>query len=198
MCCVVLPLLRLYGQAIRVLRYDLILLARKVSKKSISWLFQFSSVAQLLLTLSNPMDWSMPGLPVHHQLLKLAQTHVHWVSDAMQPSHPLSYPSLLPSIFPYIRVFSNGSVLYIRWPKCWSFSVSINPSNEYSGLISFRIIWLDLLTVQGILKSLLQHHSSKVSILWCLAFSMVQLSYPKMTTGKTIALIRQIFVGKVK
>ena len=198
MCCVVLPLLRLYGQGIRVLRYDLILLARKVSKKSISWLFQFSSVAQLLLTLSNPMDWSMPGLPVHHQLLKLAQTHVHWVSDAIQPSHALSYPSLLPSIFPYIRVFSNGSVLYIRWPKCWSFSVSINPSNEYSGLISFRIIWLDLLTVQGILKSLLQHHSSKVSILWCLAFSMVQLSYPKMTTGKTIALIRQIFVGKVK
>ena len=197
MCCVVLSLLRLYGQAIRVLRYELILLARKVSKKSIKWLFQFSSVAQLLLTLSNPMDWSMQDLPVHQQLLKLAQTHVHWVSDVIEPSHPL-LPLLLPSIVPSIRAFSNDPDFCLRWPKCWSFSVSINPSNEYSGLISFRIIWLDLLAVQGILKSLLQHHSSKVSILWCLAFFMVQLSYPYMTTGKTIALIRQIFVGKVK
>ena len=94
------------------------------------------------------------------------QTHVHWVGDAIQPSHPLSSPSLLPSIFPIIRVFSNESVLCIRWPNYWSFSFNINPSNEYSELISFRMEWLDLLAVQGTLKSLLQHHSSKISILW--------------------------------
>ena len=104
---------------------------------------------------------------------------------------------LLPSIFPSIRVFSNESVLPIRWPKYWSFSFSIRSSNEYSGLISFRMDWLDLLAVQGILKSLLQHHSSKASILWCSAFFIVQLSHPHMTTGKTIALIRQNLVGKV-
>ena len=108
--------------------------------------------------------------------------------------HPLL---LLPSIFPRIRVFSNESVLYIRWPKYWSFSFSISPSNEYSGLISFRINWLDLLSVQGTVKSLLQHHSSKASIFWCSAFFMVQLSHPYMTTGKTIALTRWTFVGKV-
>ena len=102
---------------------------------------------------------------------------------------------LLPSIFPSIRVFSNESVLHIRWPKYWSFSFSISPFNEYSGLISFRMDWLDLLAVQGILKSLLQHHSSKASILWCSAFFTVQLSLPYMTTGKTIALTRQTFVG---
>ena len=104
---------------------------------------------------------------------------------------------LLPSIFPSIRVFSNEPVLYIRWPKYWSFSFSICPSNEYSGLTSFRIDWLNLLAVQGTLKSLLQHHSSKASILWCLAFFMVQLSHPNMTTGKTIALTRWTFVDKV-
>ena len=104
---------------------------------------------------------------------------------------------LLPSIFPSIRGFSNESVLYIRWPKYWSFSFSISPSNEYSGLISFRMDWLDLLAVQGTLKSLLQHHSSKASILQCSAFFMVQLSYPYMTTGKTIALTRWTFVSKV-
>ena len=108
--------------------------------------------------------------------------------------HPLLLP---PSIFPSIRVFSNESVLPIRWPKYWSFSFSIRSSNEYSGLISFRMDWLDLLAVQGILKSLLQHHSSKASILWCSAFFIVQLSHPHMTTGKTIALIRQNLVGKV-
>ena len=108
--------------------------------------------------------------------------------------HPLLLP---PSIFPSIRVFSSESVLCIRWPKHWSFSFSISPSNEYSGLISFRMDWLDLLTVQGTLKSLLQHHSSKASILWHSAFFMVQLSHPYMTTGKTIALTRQTFVGKV-
>ena len=108
--------------------------------------------------------------------------------------HPLLF---LPSIFPSIRVFSNESVLCIRWPKCWSFSFSISPSNEYSGLISFRMDWLDLLAVQGTRKSLLQYYSSKASILWCSAFFIVQLSHPYMTTGKTIALTRWTFVGKV-
>ena len=103
----------------------------------------------------------------------------------------------LPSIFPSIRVFSNESLLQIRWPKYWSFSFSISPSNEYSGLISFRIDWFDLLAVQGALKSLLQHHSSKASVLWPSAFFIVQLSHPYMTTGKIIALTRQTFVGKV-
>ena len=103
----------------------------------------------------------------------------------------------LPSVFPSIRVFSNESVLRIRWPKYWNFSFSISPSNEYSGLMSFRIDWLDVLGVQGILKSLLQHHSSKASIVQCSAFFIVQLSHPYMTTGKTIALTRQTFVGKV-
>ena len=104
---------------------------------------------------------------------------------------------VLPSIFPSIRVFSKESVLCIRWPKYWSSSFNISPSNEHSGLISCRIDWLDFLAVQGTLKSLLQHHSSKASILWCSAFFMVQLSHPYMTTGKTIALTRQTFVGKV-
>ena len=131
---------------------------------------QFSSVAQLFSTLCNPMDCSMPGLPVHHQLPELAQTHVHPVGDTSQPSNPLSSSLLLPSIFPSIRVFSSESVLHIKWPKYWSFSFSISTSNEYSGLISFRIDWLDLLAVQGTLKSLLQHHSSKASILWHSAF----------------------------
>ena len=158
---------------------------------------QFSSVAQLCLTLCNPMDCSMPGLPVHHQLLELTQAHFCWVRDAIQPSHPLSSTSPLPSIFPSIRVFSNESFLHIRWPKYWIISFSISPSNEYSGLISFRIDWLDLLAVQGTLKSLLQHHSSKASILQCSVFFIVQLSHPYMITGKTIALTRQTFVGKV-
>ena len=109
----------------------------------------------------------------------------------------LCHPFLLPSIFPSIRVFSNESALCIRGPKYWSFSFNISPSNEYPGLISFRMDWLDLLAVQGTLKSLLQHHSSEVSILWCSAFFVVQLSYPYITTGKTIALTRQTFVGKV-
>ena len=142
------------------------------------------------------MDCSTPGFPVHHQLPEFAQTHVNLVGDVVQSSilcHPLL---LLPSIFPSIRVFSNESVLCIRWPKYWSFSFSISPSNEYSGLISCRMDWLDLLAVQGTLKSLLQHHSSKASILRCSAFFMVQLSHPYMTTGKTIALTRRTFVGK--
>ena len=172
------------------------------------------------------MNRSMPGLPVHHHLLEFTQTHVHQVSDAIQPSHPLSSPSspalpmsfesvmpsyylilchppalnpllLLQSMFPSIRVFSNESALRIRWPKYWSFSFNISPSNEHLGLTSFRMDWLDLLAVQGTLKSLLQHHSSKASILWCSAFFIVQLSHPYMTTAKTIALTRWIFVHKV-
>ena len=139
----------------------------------------------------------MPGLPVHHQLPWLTQTHVHRVSDAIQPSHPLSSLLLLPSIFPSIRVFSNESILHIRWQTYWSFHFNSSPSNEYSGLISFRMDWLDLLTVQGTLKSLLQHHSSKASILWRSAFFTVQFSHPYMITGKTIALTRWTFVGKV-
>ena len=115
-------------------------------------------------------------------------------SDYLILCHPLL---LLPSVFPSIRVFSNESVLPIRWPKYWSFSFSISPSNEYSGLISFRIDWFDLPGVQGTLKSLLQHHSSKASILQCSAFFIIQLSHPYMTTGKTIALTRWTFVGKV-
>ena len=139
----------------------------------------------------------MPSFPAHHQLPELAQTHVHRTGDAIQPSHPLS--SLSPPAFnlPSIIVFSNESVLHIRWLKYWSFSFSFSPSSEYSGLISFRMDWLDFLAVQGTLLSLLQHHSSKASILRCSAFFIVQLSHPYMTTGKTIALTRWTFVGKV-
>ena len=139
----------------------------------------------------------MPGFHVHQQLLELAQIHVHRISDAIQPSHSLSSPSPPASILPSIRVFSNESALHIRWPKYQSFSFNSSPSNQYSGLISFRIDWLDLLTVQGTLKSLLQHHTSKASILRCSAFFIVQLSHPYMTIGKTIALTRRTFVDKI-
>ena len=141
------------------------------------------------------MDCSTLGFPVYHQLPELTQTHVHQVSDAIQPSHPLSPLLLLPSIFPRIRVFSKESVLYIMWPKYWSFSFNISPSNEYAGLISFRIDWFDLLAVQGTLKRLLQHHSLKASILWCSTFFIVQLSHPYMTTGKTKTLTRWILLA---
>ena len=156
-----------------------------------------SSVTQSCLTPCDPMDCSTPGVPVHYQLLELAQTHVHQVSDAIQPSHPLSSLLLLPPVPPSSRVFSKKSVLLIRWPKYWSFSFSICPFNGYSGLISFRIDQLDLLAVQGTLKSLLQHHTSKASILQCSVFFIVQLSHPYMMTGKSIALTRRNFVGKV-
>ena len=143
------------------------------------------------------MDCSTPGFPVHHQLLELTQTMS--IESVMPSNHLiLDHPILLPSIFPSIRVFSNESVLCIRWPKYWSFSFNITASNKYSGLISFRMDRLDLLAAQGTLKSLLQYHSSKASILQILqhpAFLIVQLSHPYMTTGKTIALTRQTFVG---
>ena len=143
------------------------------------------------------MDCSTPGFPVHHQLQSLLK--LTSIQSVMPSNHLIlcGLLLLLPSVFPSIRVFSNKSVLHIRWPKYWSFSFSISPSNEYWGLISFRIDWLDLLAVRGILKSLLQYHSSKGSILQRSPFSIVQLSHPYMTTGKTIALNRWTFVGKV-
>ena len=130
------------------------------------------SVTQLCMTLCNPMLCSILGFPVLHHLLEFSQTHLHWVGDAIQPSHPLSFPSPPAFNLSQLRAFSNESVLHIRWPKCWSFSFSISPSNECSGLISIRMDWLDLLAVKGTLKSLLQHHSSKVSVFWCSAFFM--------------------------
>ena len=142
------------------------------------------------------MDCSMPGIPVH-QLPEFIQTHVHWVGDAIQPSHPLSSTYPTPSIFSSIRVFSNESAHHLKLPKYWSFSFSFSPSNEHPGLIFFRMDLVDLLAVQGTLKSLLQHHSSKASIFQRSAFFTVQLSHPYMTTGKTIALTRWTFVGKV-
>ena len=158
---------------------------------------QFSSVAQSCPTLCDPMDCSTPGLPVHRQLLEFTQTHVHRVSDASQPSHPLSSPSPPAFNLSQHQGLFNESVLHIRWPKYWSVSFSISPSNEHSGLISFKMDWLDLLAVQGALRSLLQHHSSEASVLLCAAFFIVQLSHLNMTTGKTIAETTWTFVGKV-
>ena len=193
---------------VKVLEFDLLkgvvtLASRPMSKFSFScfrkicFLYQFSSVAQSCLTLCNSLDCSMPA--------SLS------ITNSWSPPNPMSIESVIPSnhlilccplllwpsIFPSIRVFSNESALHIRWPKYWSFSFNISPSNEYSGLISFRMDWLDLLSVQGTLKSLFQHHSSKASILGCSAFFIVQLSHPYVTTGKTIALTRWTFVGKV-
>ena len=153
---------------------------------------QFTSVAHLCPTLCNPTNRSTPGLPVHHQLLESTQTHVHWVGDAIQPSHPLSSPSPLA-----LNVSQHQSLLQWVSSSHQVASFMISPSNEHSGLISFRMDWLDLLAVQGTLKSLLQHHSSKASILWHSAFFVVQLSHLHMTTGKTIALTSRMFVDKV-
>ena len=158
---------------------------------------QFSSVSQSCPTPWNPMNLSTPGISVHHQLPESTQTHVHWVGDAIQPSHPLLSPA--PPAFNVSQhqgLFKWISSLH-RVVKYWSFSVNISPSNEHPGLISFRMDWLDLLAVPGTLKSLLQHHSSKASILRRSAFFTVQLSHPYMTTGKTIALTRYTFVDKV-
>ena len=154
-------------------------------------------MAQPGLTLCGPRNCSMPGLSVHHQLPE--STKPMSIESVMPSNHLILCGPLflLPSIFPSIRVFSSESVLCIRWPKCWSFTFNICPFNKYSGLISFRIDWLDLLAVQGPLRSLLQHHSSKASILSCSAFFMVQFSHPNMTTGKMAALTRWTFVSKV-
>ena len=162
----------------------------------------FSSVAQLCLTLCDPMDCSMPGFPVQHQL----PTPTPRVYSNSCPLSRWCHPSISSSIVPFSSClqsfpasgsFQMSQFFTIRWPEYRSFSFSISPSNAYSGLISFRMAWLNLLAVQGILKSFLQHHSSKASILWHLAFFIVQLSYPHTTTGKTIALTRRTFVGKV-
>ena len=155
---------------------------------------QFS--CSVVLTLCDPMDCSTRGFPIHHQLLSLLR--LMSIVSVMSSNHLILWCLLLlpPSVFPSIRVFSE-SALRMRWPKYWSFSFSISPSSEHPGLISFRMDWLDLPAVQGTLKSLLQHHSSKASILWCSAFFIVQLSHPYRTTGKTIALTRCTFVGKV-
>ena len=168
-----------------------------LTKAKISWAVQFSSVTQSYELLATP--WSaacQASLSITNSwsLLKLMSIESVMPSNHLVLCHPLL---LLPLIFPRIRVFSKESVLHIRWPKYWSFSFNISPSNEYSGLISFRMDWLDLLAVQGTLKSLLQHHSSKASIFWLSAFFIVQLSHPYMTTGKTMALTRWNFVDKV-
>ena len=158
-------------------------------------MLQFSSVAQSCPTLCNPMNRSTPGLPVHHQLPESTQTHVHWVGDAIQTNSSSAIPfSSCPQSFPASGSFPMSQLFTSKY---WSFSFNISPSNEHLGLISFRMDWLDLLAVQGSLKSLLQHHSSKASILRRSAFFIVQLSDPYMTTGKTIALTRQTYVDKV-
>ena len=143
------------------------------------------------------MNCSTPGFSVYHQSPELAQTHVHWVSDAIQLSHRLSSPSPPAFNLSQHQGLSKESALHIRWPKYWSFSFNISPFNEYPGLISFRVDSFNLLAVQGILKSFLQHHNSKAWILGCSIFFIVQLSHPYMITGKTIALARQTLVGKV-
>ena len=155
---------------------------------------QLLSRVQIFVTLWMAAPRASLSITNSRSLLKLISIELVMPSNHLILCRPLL---LLPSIFPSIRVFSNELVLRIRWPKYWSFSFSISPSNEYSGLISFRMDWLDLLAVQGTLRSLLQHHSSKASILWRSAFFIVQLSHPYMTTGKTIALTRQTFLGKV-
>ena len=157
----------------------------------------FSSVTQSCPTLRDPMNHSTPGLPVYHQLPELIQTHVHWVGDAIQPPHPLSSPTPLTFNHSQHQGLFKWVSSFIRWPKYWHFSFNISPSNGHSGLIFFRMEWLDLLAVQETLKSLLQHQSSKASVPQCSDFFRVQLSHPSVTIGKTIALTRQTFVGKV-
>ena len=157
---------------------------------------QFSAVQSLSpVLLFQPHGLQLTRFPCLSPSPGAYQTHVHLVCDANQPSHPLSSPSP-PAFFPRNRVFLNESALHIRWPKYWSFSFSISPSNEYSGLILFRMDWLDLLAVQGTLQSLLQHHSLKPSILWCSDIYIIQLSHPCITTGKTIALTRWKLLAK--
>ena len=165
-------------------------LAFNLTYMRISVQFNHSVVSDLC----DPMDCSTPDFPVHHQLLELAQIHLYRVSEAIQPSNPLLSPSPPAFNLSQHQCLSNESVLCIRWPRYWSFSFSIRPSNEYSGLISFGMDCLDLLAVQGTLKSLLQHHSSKTSILGLSAFFIIQLSHSYMNTGKTIALTRWTFV----
>ena len=171
----------------------------KLFQENIDNLYQFS----LVQSLSRARLLATPWTAAHQASLSItnSQSLLKFMSiESVMPSNHLilCHPLLLPPlIFPSIKVFSNESVLHMRWPKFWSFSFSVSPSNEYSGLISFRMDWLDLLAVQGTLKSLFQHHSSKASIFWCSTFFVVQLSHPYITTGKTVALTRWTFVGKV-
>ena len=157
----------------------------------------FCSVSQSCPTPWDPMDYSTPGFPIPHHLLEFAQVHIHCIGDDVQAPHPLTPLHLLPSIFPSIGDFSNELSIHVWWSKHWSFTFSISPCSQYSGLISLKMGWFDLLAVQGTFRSLLQHHSSKASILWCCACFMVQLSQPYVTTGKTIALTIRIFVSRV-
>ena len=173
------------------------MISRYMKRYSTSLAIQFSSSAHSSLTLCNPMNCSTPGLPVHHQLPESTQTHVHQVGDAIQPSHPLSSPSPPALNLSQHQGLSNESALCIRWPKHWSFSFSISSSNEYSRLISFGIVWFELLAVQETLKSLFQHQNLKALILRHSIFFMVQLSHSYTTTGKTIALTILTFVSKV-
>ena len=154
---------------------------------------QLLSRVRLFVTPWTAVHQASLSITNSQSLLKLMSLKSGMPSSHLILCRPLLLP---PSIFPSIRVLSNESALHIRWPKCWSFSFNISPSSEHTGLISFRVDWLDLLAVQGTLKSLLQHHSAKASVLWCSAFFIVQLSHPYMTTRKTIALTRQTFVGK--
>ena len=179
----------------RMRRYLNCILEENKSKGEEGVLGSCCSVTKMCPTLCDPLDCSTSHSPVLHYFPEFAQTHVHWVGDAIQPAHLLLSTSPPAFIFPNIRVFFNESALPIRWPKYWSFSIC--PSSEYSGLISFRIDWFDLLAVQGTLGSLVQHHSLKASILQSLAIFMGKLSHPYMTTGKTIALTRRTFVSKV-
>ena len=174
--------------------------------KSFGELIKISITGSILSSVqlfSHVQLFAAPWTAAHQALLSITNSRsllkLTYIESVMPSKHLILYHPLLllPSIFPSIRVFSNESVLHIRWPKYWSFSFSLSPSNEYSGLISFRMDWLGLLSVQGTLKSLLQHHSSKASILWCSAFFIIQLSHPHTTIGKTIALTRRTFVGKV-
>ena len=185
------PKLKKVGKTTRPFRYDL-------NQIPYNYTVQFSSVASCVRLFATPWTAGRQAslsITNSQDLLKLMSIESVMPSNHLILCCPLF---LLASIFPSIRVFSNESVLHIRWPKYWNFSFSISPSNEYSGLISFRIDWLDLLAVQGTLKSLLQHHSSKASIPWHSAFFIVQLSHPYMTTRKTIALTTRTFAGKVK
>ena len=159
--------------------------------------FDYCSVAQSCPTLCDPMNCSMPGLPVHHQLLEFTQTHIHWVGDTIQPSHPVIPFSSCPQSFPTSGSFQMTQLFASGGQSIWVSASNISPSNEYPGLISFRMDWLDLLAVQGTLKNLLQYHSSKASILLHSVFFIVQISHPYIITGKTIALTRQTFVDKV-
>ena len=176
---------------------DLSIILRQSLKidTKVNWLYSVQSLSHVWLC--DPKDCNTAGFPVLYQLLELAQIHVHWVSDAIQPSHPLSPTSPPAFNLSQHQGLFKESVLCIKWPKYWSFSFSISPSKEYLALISFRMHWLDLLAFQGTFKSLLQHHSSEASILQGSAFFILQISHLYMTTGKTTALIRQTFIVKV-